>query len=213
MEQFFGKYRGKVANNVDPMQLGRIQVTVPAILGDGRLSWATPCTPYAGKQVGFFAIPPVNANIWVEFEGGDLDYPIWSGCFWATGEVPVKPAVEQMKVFKTQSMTLTLSDMSGAGGITLEAASPGVSKPLKIVLNSAGIEIDCNPANIKLTSKGIELAIPPSTVKMKPDNVEVASAPSSIKFSASGVEATNGPAKVKLTGPKVDVNNGAVEII
>jgi len=82
MKQFFGKYRGKVAANKDPLNLGRIQVSVPAIFGEGRQSWALPCTPYAGKDVGFFTIPPVDANVWVEFEGGDPDYPIWSGCFW-----------------------------------------------------------------------------------------------------------------------------------
>ena len=82
MSEFYGKYRGKVENNVDPLQQGRVQVTVPAVLGDGRLSWAMPCAPYAGSQVGFFAVPPVGANVWVEFEAGDPDYPIWSGCFW-----------------------------------------------------------------------------------------------------------------------------------
>lgn len=77
--QFFGKYRGKVENNIDPMMMGRVQVSVPAVLGDGGLSWAMPCAPYAGSGVGFFAIPPTGANVWVEFEGGDPDYPIWSG--------------------------------------------------------------------------------------------------------------------------------------
>lgn len=85
MKRYYGKYRGKVENNIDPMQLGRIQVSAPAVLGDGTLSWAMPCTPYAGSGVGFFAIPPVGANVWVEFEGGDPDYPIWAGCFWGTG--------------------------------------------------------------------------------------------------------------------------------
>lgn len=66
--KFFGKYRGKVENNIDPMQLGRVQVKVPAVLGDGTMSWAMPCVPYAGSGVGFFAIPPNGANIWVEFE-------------------------------------------------------------------------------------------------------------------------------------------------
>ena len=47
-----------------------------------------PCAPFAGSGVGFFALPPVGANVWVEFEGGDPDYPIWSGCFWGAGEVP-----------------------------------------------------------------------------------------------------------------------------
>lgn len=68
--QFLGKHRGKVENNVDPLQLGRVQVSVPAVLGDGRLSWAMPCVPYAGSGVGLFAVAPVGANVWVEFEQG-----------------------------------------------------------------------------------------------------------------------------------------------
>ncbi len=213
MEKYFGKYRGKVANNIDPMQLGRIQVSVPTVLGDGRLSWAMPCVPYAGRQVGFFAIPPTDANIWVEFEGGNIDYPIWSGCFWGTGEVPAKPAIDKMKVFKTESITLTLSDVPNAGGATLEVNPPGVSVPMKMTFNSAGIAIECNPANVKITPKGIELTLSPSTVKLTPANVEVASTPSSVKLSSSGVEVTNGPAAFKMSGPKVDINNGAMEVI
>src|SRR6266496_2141635 len=88
MSQFFGKYRGKVTNNIDPEQSGRMQVSVPAVLGEGRLSWAMPNSPYAGMQNGFYAIPPIQSNVWFEFEGGDPNFPIWSGCFWGTGEVP-----------------------------------------------------------------------------------------------------------------------------
>jgi hypothetical protein len=151
MSQFFGKYRGKVENNIDPLQLGRIQVSVPAVLGDGRLSWAMPCVPFAGSGVGFFAIPPVGANVWVEFEGGDPDYPIWSGCFWGVGEVPVLPALAQIKVFKTDGITLTLSDLPGVGGFTLEVNPPVVATPLKLVFNVAGIELSNGAASVKLT--------------------------------------------------------------
>jgi uncharacterized protein involved in type VI secretion and phage assembly len=80
MTQFYGKYRGQVENNMDPMQLGRIQVLVPAV--GMTTSWALPCTPYAVPQAGFLFLPPVGAPVWIEFEGGDPDYPIWSGCFW-----------------------------------------------------------------------------------------------------------------------------------
>ena len=136
MNNFYGKYRGKVENNVDPMQLGRIQVSVPAVLGEGRMSWAMPCVPYAGPGVGFFAIPPTDANVWVEFEGGDPDYPIWSGCFWGTGEVPAQPAVAEMKVFKTDIGTITLNDLPGTGGITIETTTG-----MKIEIKAQGIEI------------------------------------------------------------------------
>ena len=89
MSQFFGKYRGTVVNNIDPLQQGRVQVSVPAVLGDATLGWAMPCVAVRrARASGFFAVPPVGANVWVEFEGGDPDYPIWTGCFWGIGEVP-----------------------------------------------------------------------------------------------------------------------------
>lgn len=136
MRQFFGKYRGKVENNVDPLQLGRIQVSVPAIYGEGRNSWALPCVPFAGAGVGFFMIPPAGANVWVEFEGGDPDYPIWAGCFWDPGDVPALPAIAENKVLKTAAGTITLSEVPGLAGITIETAVG-----MTIALTATGIEI------------------------------------------------------------------------
>ncbi|MDP8993234.1 MAG: phage baseplate assembly protein V [Actinomycetota bacterium] len=157
MSPFFGKHRGKVENNIDPLQQGRVQVSVPAVLGDGRLSWATPCVPFAGPQVGFFAIPPVGANVWVEFEAGDTDYPIWSGCFWGTGEAPAMPALAEVKVIKTASITLTMSDLPGAGGFTLEVNPPAVATPLKLVFNAAGIEVSNGAASVKLSPASVSV--------------------------------------------------------
>lgn len=157
MREFFGKYRGKVENNIDPMFQGRIQVSVPAVLGEGSLSWAMPCAPYAGPGVGFFAIPPVGANVWVEFEAGNPDYPIWSGCFWGVGEAPAQPAIPQMKVLKTDGITLTLSDLPGAGGFTLEVNPPVVATPLKMVFNASGIELSNGAASVKLSPVSVSL--------------------------------------------------------
>jgi len=156
VSSFFGKYRGKVENNLDPLQQGRLQVSVPAVLGDGRLSWAMPCVPFAGPQVGFFALPPVGANVWVEFEGGDTDYPIWAGCFWGTGETPM-PAIPQNRVLKTDAVTLQILDLPGAGGVTLEVLPPAVATPLKLVFNSAGIELSNGAASVKLTPVSVSV--------------------------------------------------------
>ena len=153
MRQFFGKYRGKVENNIDPMQCARVQVSVPAVLGDGRLSWAMLSVPFAGPNVGFFAVPPNGANVWVEFEGGDPDYPIWSGCFWDRGDVPASPALAEVKVLKTDTATITLNDLPGVGGVTIELTSGA-----KISLSATGVEItDGQGATIKLTGPQISL--------------------------------------------------------
>ncbi len=129
-----------------------------------------PCVPYAGPGVGFFAIPPVGANIWVEFEGGDPDYPIWSGCFWGTGQVPAKPAIAETKVFKTEGTVITLLDLPG-GGFSIEVGPPAVPLPLKLVFNAQGIELSCAPAAVKLAPSGIELTIGAASVKLSPASV------------------------------------------
>ena len=121
MANFFGKYRGKVVNNIDSLMLGRLIALVPAV-SDLPLSWALPCVPYAGRDVGFFAMPPIGANVWVEFEGGDPGMPIWTGCFWGKGDVPAKPAVPTTKVIKTETFTLVINDLTTC--VSLEVLTP-----------------------------------------------------------------------------------------
>src|ERR1035438_5189858 len=85
----YGKYRGGRGDKPDPLKLGRVVAVCPAI-GDSLLTWALPCVPWAGLQTGMFIVPPVGAGVWIEFEQGDIDYPIWSGCFWSDpAEVPL----------------------------------------------------------------------------------------------------------------------------
>ena len=157
MKHFFGKYRGKVENNIDPLQLGRVQVSVPAVLGRGKLSWAMPCAPMAGSGVGLFLVPPVGANVWVEFEGGNTEFPILAGCFWGTGEVPAAPALAQMKVLKTDGITITISDLPGAGGLTIEVNPPVVATPLKLACDSSGIELSNGSSSVKLTPASVSV--------------------------------------------------------
>jgi uncharacterized protein involved in type VI secretion and phage assembly len=145
--QFYGKFRGVVSDNRDPLMLGRIKARVPDVFGTEDSGWALPATPYAGNGVGLFLIPPNDASVWIEFEGGNPEYPIWSGCFWAQGELPVTPAVPEMKVLKTDTATITLNDTPGAGGVKIETSSG-----MKIEITVTGIEInDGQGGSIKLT--------------------------------------------------------------
>lgn len=213
MRRFYGKYRGKVASNIDPLMRGRIQVSVPSILGEGRLSWAMPCVPYAGKGVGFYAMPKPNSNIWVEFEAGDPDYPIWTGCFWGKGELPLPPpASPTTKMFKTDTMTLTLDDAPGVGGLTVEINPPAVQVPIKLVLDSQGIAITCNPAALKLTPQGVEIEFKPASIKLTPASLELAVPPAAIKLAQASVDLEHGGASVKLANVNVNINNGALEV-
>jgi hypothetical protein len=152
VSDYYGKYRGKVTNNLDPMQLGRIQVSVPAVLGEGSNSWALPAVPYAGPGIGLFLVPPADANVWVEFEGGDPDYPIWSGCFWGIGDLPVTPALPQLKVLKTDFATITIDDTTPVGGVTIETASG-----FTVSLGALGIEIDAGQGTVSV--QGLKVTV------------------------------------------------------
>jgi|SRR5215471_6391686 len=157
--RYYGKYRGTVVTNVDPMQQGRIQVRVPDVLGDVTSSWAMPCFPFAGTQLGFYTVPPVGAGVWVEFEQGDVSYPIWVGCWYgSSAEVPSdallgNPAQPNLVVQTQGKHTLLLSDLPGGPGITLKTAT-GAS----IVINDTGITID-NGRGASISLIGPKVAI------------------------------------------------------
>src|SRR3954447_23899641 len=117
---FYGKYRGTVINNVNPMQRGRLLVEVPDVLGLVPSSWAESCVPLAGPTgppMGAYMVPPIGAGVWIEFEQGDPDHPIWVGCRWGLASdipplarvgLPISPNI----VFQTAGQnTLMISDL------------------------------------------------------------------------------------------------------
>ena len=141
--RFFGKYRGVVINNIDPMQMGRLMIQVPDIGGLIPQTWAMPCVPIAGIQNGMVALPIIGSGVWVEFEQGDPDYPIWTGCFWgSSGEIPalaltVPPAVPGITFQTPLQNGITINDVPGpTGGLMLKSATGAT-----IIVNDTGIYI------------------------------------------------------------------------
>jgi uncharacterized protein involved in type VI secretion and phage assembly len=143
VNKFYGKYRGMVLNNIDPLQMGRLQVQVPDVTGLAPASWAMPCVPIAGLQNGMFAMPSINSGVWVEFEHGDIDYPVWVGCFW--GSASEIPALARLTPPVTPAITLqtplqngiTISDLPGpSGGIMIKSATGAM-----LIVNDTGIYI------------------------------------------------------------------------
>jgi hypothetical protein len=135
--RFFGKYRGRVMNNVDPAGRGRLQVIVPEVLGESVVVWALPCAPYAGPGVGFHSMPPVGANVWVEFEAGNLRQPIWAGCFWAEGDIDRADANPTIVFLRTAGAVIRIDDTlgevlieNGAAKITLTRSEVKVEAPI-----------------------------------------------------------------------------------
>ena len=142
---YLGKFRGTVVNNVDPMLIGRIMVQVPAVLGPGVSSWAMPCVPSAGINAGILAVPLPGSGVWVEFEQGDPDYPIWVGCFWGlAAEMPVlaqtapapTPAITMQTPLKNGMVISDGLGPMGVGGIVLQSATGAT-----IAVNDTGIFI------------------------------------------------------------------------
>lgn len=73
MNTLFGLYRATVVNNTDLQKRKRLQVQNTQLLG-AILPWAEACLPYRSR-----AIPPVGTTVWLQFEAGNIDYPVWIG--------------------------------------------------------------------------------------------------------------------------------------
>lgn len=141
--KYYGKFRGTVLNNIDPEQRGRIMAIVPDVSGLIPTSWAMPCLPIAGKQSGVYVVPQIGSGVWIEFEQGDPDYPIWTGCFWGiVAEVPALalagvPASPSIVLQTALQNAIVISDLPGpTGGIMLKSTT-GAS----IIVNDTGIYI------------------------------------------------------------------------
>jgi len=164
--QYLGKYQGVVVNHMDPMQQGRIQVTVPDVTIPPS-TWAMPCFPVAGIQAGAYMIPMPGTGVWVEFEQGDANRPIWTGCWYGSAaEVPavvhLSPPPTPPIVLQTQGQTtLMLSDVPGpTGGILLKTLTGAM-----IAVNDVGIVISNGKgASITLTGPTVALNLTALTV-------------------------------------------------
>jgi len=146
--RFYGKYRGTVkAIDTDTL---RIKAIVPAVLGQTPTGWCQPCVPYAGKNVGFLFLPEEGDFVWIEFEGGDPSYPIWSGCGWRVGELPgdaapkvrvIVTAAQSKVLFDDDGQTITITDQNenalnlDSNGLTLDRSGK------KLVVSDSEINI------------------------------------------------------------------------
>jgi hypothetical protein len=157
--RYWGKYRGTVTVNLDPEQRGRIQAIVPAVTGLAPSTWAMPCVPFAGKLEGFYAVPQVGAGVWIEYEDGDPDKPIWVGGFWGlSAEVPSSalapppiPPGQNVVIQTTLQNAIIVSDSAptpASGGIQLKSIT-GAS----ILVNDSGIYIS-NGKGAEITMVG-----------------------------------------------------------
>jgi uncharacterized protein involved in type VI secretion and phage assembly len=140
--RYFGKYRGVVTQVDGPTM--RVKAKVPAVLADQESGWAMPCVPYAGPQVGIAFLPEAGSGVWIEFEGGDVSFPIWVGCYWRTGEYPPE-AKADAKTIISQTVKLVLDD-----GQTQSSWTDGNNNT--ITFDSSGIAAERDSQSVKIQS-------------------------------------------------------------
>src|SRR5208283_1493924 len=140
--RYYGKYRGQVTDNTDPDDLGRIKASVPRVLGDVPTGWALPSFCFGGAaEQGFFAVPDVGAGVWIEFEGGDLSYPIWTGTWYTSGAIP-ESAKPGKKVLDDDGGSLEITDSNG-NTVKMDASTVKIAAggAVKLVIDAPQIQI------------------------------------------------------------------------
>jgi uncharacterized protein involved in type VI secretion and phage assembly len=146
--RFYGKYRGTVTEVDAPTM--RIKANVPAVLGTVASGWCEACVPYAGPSVGFVMLPEVGSGVWIEFEGGDVSFPIWVGGYWRAGEVPADANATAKAIFAKSGVlkldddaaTVSLEDSKG-DSLTLTGGAATIKSDMgKIVADASGVAIN-----------------------------------------------------------------------
>ena len=169
--RFYGKYRG-IVTDVEPSTM-RIKAKVPSVLGETKTGWCMPCVPYAGPKVGFAFLPEKGSGVWIEFEGGDVSYPIWVGGYWRTGEFPADVAQQDPAKPAQQVKVIVAAGTVGAP----PQSSTGEPPPgLKLVFNDRQGSItlsDTKGNTVTLGSSGLTLANGQSKVVVSSTSVSV----------------------------------------
>lgn len=211
-QKYYGKYPGLVCDNTPPgndpenkgkIHRGEIQVQVPGILeetegGTGEqpiVVWAKPCF-----HPGYFVMPEVGAQVWVEFVAGDINVPVWTGVWYPLEQAPQtvtdEAPTDRQKIMRTASgHVIQLDDTDGKEKIVIrhkhkdgpqiqidENGSVLISneKGAFLFLNADGGEVtlaDENENVVAMTKNGIMMANKDSTmVEMKGKKVSVIAA-------------------------------------
>lgn len=147
---YFGKYRGTVTDINDPNNQCRIRAAVPAVLGEQACGWAMPASPFAGDGHGMVMLPKVGSGVWIEFEAGRLDNPIWSGAWWASGQRP-NPQGDRVRVIVSEQGHKFILDDDGDEVKLVHASGP------EIKMSGSEIVLTCGACEIKITNDNISL--------------------------------------------------------
>jgi len=170
------KYRGFVENNEDPENLFRLKVRVPQIYGDWVPDyWAWPCGIPCGNNAGLTLIPQKDDCIWVSFENGDPDYPIWEYGWFSTGDLPesaknngIKPTNVVLQAFKGHRI-----ELDNKNNQILVQTKRGLKMSLK---ESEGISVDALDQPIEIQAGSAKIKVEGNKVTVIAGRIEVGGA-------------------------------------
>lgn len=202
--KYYGKYRGVVLDNNDPEGLGRLKIEVENIDIAELPNWAMPCTPYAGPKEGFYFMPPIEANVWVEFVMGDVNYPIWSGCYWnAKEDVPILESASEpkpeIKVLQTKYHTLTIDDTAeNKGSLILTCKADAVKTEMKLTVDQNGVKLENSPAVITIKpAEGITIEFPNGKITMQKEELKIELSSTTVSHKDKLMEITTTTTNIK----------------
>ena len=158
---YYGKYRAKVTDVADPEKRGRIRVMCPKVLGEAKSAWCEPCIPVAYDLGGDYAIPKVDEFVWVEFEEGNSNKPIYTGGLWSTNKSPSHAYVVKnrlitwgdCKIEMNETPNKSIAISIGSSSILMTKTSINIASDL-IYLNGNSISSNAN----SFTHNGKEVA-------------------------------------------------------
>jgi hypothetical protein len=192
---YFGKYRGLVESVGEGDELGFISVKVPEVFGEELvLKRARPCSPFAGDKHGFIALPEPRDGVWVEFEAGNPSLPIWTGFWWADGEIPEIDGPLVRAFITTKGHKLVLDD----DGNKVQAIH---ADGAEMTMTDSDITIKIGDSSITMTSSDITVQVGASATSPQ---IKITSSDITVQASTVGA--------VKLTSGGVDIGNGAMKI-
>lgn len=184
------------------------------------LPWAEPALPFGGSAgQGHISIPPVGATVWVGFEHGFANKPIWLGAWYGVGELPSElqdtsagaaTPLESVRLIKTTLGHFLLFD-DVDGKIRLEAAN----QAHKLILDGgtdtvtlqkdATNKVEINPTQTRMERGNASVLLDDSGAVTITGGVSV-----QINGTAGTVDITAGGAVNVTAGGAVNINASGV---
>lgn len=197
-DRFYGVAVGKVISQLDPLELGRVQVQLPFVDSDDKSPWARLATPLAGSSHGHYFVPDLETEVLVAFEHGDITAPYILGSLWNMQARPPLPSpTPQIRMIKTLAGN-TIEFKEVPPTITIKTPTGQT-----ISMQATGIEISTGASSVKLSAEGITLSGPKVEIQ---GTAEVSIKAPKVTIAADASATLQSTGECSITGTLVKIN-------